>query len=133
MFVRNGIHHRMANPMRPAAVLPITGAMIRTADDKRIFPQGFPAVKQTAKLRIHITQGRPMALQTVPAIGNSAFQIKIIRIMNGVHIQIEENRPAALDMNQFFQQEIHLVFGAVLYPAGKRGIPVAFLDRKSVV
>ena len=88
MFVWNGIDHRMVDAMKLTAILSITGAVIRAADHKSAAPPLFPSGKQPAQFPIHIPQGCPMAGRTVTG---SAFQIKIVGIMDGIHIQIEKN------------------------------------------
>ena len=83
MLIRNGIDHRMIDPMELASVLPVAGSVIGTADDKGISPAFIPAVKQPPKLCIRIAKCGCMALK---AVAYSAFQIKIIRIMNCIYI-----------------------------------------------
>ncbi len=38
MLIRHRIYHRMADPVAPAAILPVTGAVVRAADHKCVPP-----------------------------------------------------------------------------------------------
>lgn len=88
VLVGNRIDHRMIDAVELAPILPITGSVIRTADYERASSLLLPPLKQTSKLLIHIPKRRSVAFQTVI---QRPLQIKIVRIMNRVYIQIEEN------------------------------------------
>ena len=88
MFIGNGIDHRMIDTVKLTAVFTITGAMIRAADDKRTAPPFFPLRKQPAQFSVHIPKCRPMACR---AVMGCPVQIKIVGVMDGVHIYIQEN------------------------------------------
>ncbi len=85
MLIRHRIYHRMADPVAPAAILPVTGAVVRAADHKCVPPQHTPGVKQAPKLPVHIAKRRGMSRYAVVL---RALQIKIIRIVHRVHIDI---------------------------------------------
>ena len=88
MFIWNGIDNRMIDTVELTTVLPITGSMVRAAQHKSTASYLFPGSKQSSKLLIHIPKRRSVAFQTVI---QRPLQIKIVRIMNRVYIQIEEN------------------------------------------
>ena len=123
MLIRNGIDHRMIDPMELASVLPVAGSVIGTADDKGIAPLVFPMVKQPPQLPVRIAKRCPVAGQVIMG---AAIQIEGIRIMNGVHIEVHKNPLPRIRSFQLSQNKVYLIFGAVLYPAAKGRVPVAF-------
>ena len=87
MLIGNRVYHRMIDPVKLAVILPVAGSMVRTADDKTAAAQLLPLIKQPSQLPVHIPESRSMTVQTVIAC---SIQVKIIRIMDGVHIQVEK-------------------------------------------
>ena len=112
--------------MELAAVFPVAGSMVRTADHEGIAPLLLPSVEQPSQLTVHIPQSSHMASQIVMGC---TVQIKIIGIMDGIHIQVKENMCFLLCGFYFFQNKVHLVFRTVFHRAAKRRVPVAFLEK----
>ena len=62
MLIRNGIDHRMIDPMELASVLPVAGSAIGTADDKGAASLNFPFFKQSSQLPVYVAQSCFVAL-----------------------------------------------------------------------
>ena len=69
MLIRHSIDHRMVDAVEITAIFPITGSMVRTADDERRAALFFPAQKQASQFPVHIAKGRGVAFQGV--VGSS--------------------------------------------------------------
>ncbi len=78
----------MINSVELTAVLAVAGSMIRAADNQGFLPLALPSGKQASKFTIHIAQGNRMALEVVM---RNAIGIKIIRIMDGIHIKVQKD------------------------------------------
>ncbi len=124
MLIGNRIDIRMINSVELTAVLAVAGSMIRAADNQGFLPLALPSRKQASKFPIHIAQGCRMALEVVM---RNAVGIKIIRIMDGIHIKVQKDPLFLICRRNFFQQKIHLVFSTFFDRTGKGRIPVAFL------
>ena len=124
MFVRNRIDNGVIDTVKLAAVLSVAGPVIGQADYKSAASSLLPALKKTAQLPVRIPK---RSLMTLIAVFPGAFQIEIIGIVDGIHIQIEENLSVRIGAVNFFHQKIYLIFRTVLHRTGKGRIPPAFL------
>ena len=85
MLIRNGIDHRMIDPMELASVLPVAGSVIRKTYYKCIAPFAFPSIQKPAQLAVHIPQCRPVCFKAVALF---IFHIKIIGVMDRADLPV---------------------------------------------
>ena len=116
MLIWNCSDSRMINPVKLAAIFSITRPVVGTADNESFLPERLPPIEKPSEFSIYVAECRAMAFDTIL---NRAFQIKIVRIMDGVNIDIEKNRDTGIRLFQLPQNEIHLVSGTVLHRTGE--------------